>query len=98
MSLIEGNCRRSTGQRRGKRQLEDLIQHAAIDIDAVYADRERATCDPGDVLVISCDGKGIVMRPDALRTTTAQAAARSTTKLTTRLSQTLSRGRQRLPR
>jgi len=36
------------------------------------------------VLVLSCDGKGIVMRPDALRPATAAAAAKATGKLATR--------------
>jgi hypothetical protein len=40
----------------------------------------------GDVLVLSCDGKGIVMRPEALRKATKRAAGKATTKLVTRLS------------
>ena len=88
--------RRSTGQRLGKRQLEALAQRAAIDFDAFYEQRKGRTGEVGDVLVISCDGKGIVMRPDALRAATAQAAARSTTKLATRLSKGEKRNRKRM--
>jgi len=36
--------------------------------------------------VLTCDGKGIVMRPDALRSATAKAAASTWQKLATRLS------------
>jgi hypothetical protein len=48
------------------------------------------------VLVISCDGKGVVMRHDALRPATAKAAADGTTKLKTRLSKGEKRNRKRL--
>lgn len=37
------------------------------------------------MLVISADGKGIVMRPEALRPQTARKAQAATTKLKTRL-------------
>ncbi len=87
---------RSTGQRLGKRQLEELVQRAATDFDAFYEERQRTAGEPDDVLVISCDGKGVVMRPDALRAATAQAAARSTTKLATRLSKGEKRNRKRM--
>jgi len=48
------------------------------------------------VLVLSCDGKGIVMRADALRAATAKAAADSTTKLGARLSKGEKRNRKRM--
>jgi hypothetical protein len=88
--------RRGAGQRLGKRQLEALVQRAAADFDAFYEERKRAVGDPDDILVISCDGKGVVMRPDALRAATAQAAARSTNKLATRLSKGEKRNRKRM--
>jgi hypothetical protein len=47
-------------------------------------------------LVISADGKGIVMRPDALRPATAKAAAAATNKLKCRLSKGEKRNRKRL--
>jgi hypothetical protein len=45
------------------------------------------------VLVLSCDGKGIVMRPQALRPATARAA--TSHKLATRLSKGEQRHRKR---
>jgi len=48
------------------------------------------------VLVLSCDGKGVVMRPDALRPATAAAAARTAPKLATRLSKGEKRNRKRM--
>jgi hypothetical protein len=88
--------RRGTGQRLGKRQLEALVQRAATDFDAFYEERHLTAGHPDDLLVISCDGKGVVMRPDALRAATAQAAARSTNKLATRLSKGEKRNRKRM--
>lgn len=60
----------------GKRQVEDLTVNAATDIDAFYRTRIPTPCTAATLLVISADGKGIVMRPDALRPATQKAAAR----------------------
>jgi hypothetical protein len=48
------------------------------------------------VLVLSVDGKGIVMRPDALRDATRRAGQASATKLGSRLSKGEKRGRKRM--
>ena len=48
------------------------------------------------MLVISCDGKGIVMRPEALRPPTRKAAEAGSTKLATRLSKGEKRNRKRM--
>jgi hypothetical protein len=74
----------TSGQRLGKRQVEGLTARAAADFDAFYATRQPPAGVGGDVLVLSCDGKGILMRPDALRPATAAAAAKATGKLATR--------------
>lgn len=71
---------------------------AAVDVEAFYATR-AGLADEGteaDVLVLSADGKGIVMRPDALRPATAKAAAAATNKLECRLSKGEKRNRKRL--
>ncbi len=86
---------RCTGQVLGKRQVEQLAARAAVDFDDYYISRPPAT-DPDAVLVISCDGKGIVMRPEALRAATAKAAAAGNTKLATRLSKGEKRNRKRM--
>ncbi|MCA1707966.1 MAG: ISKra4 family transposase [Actinobacteria bacterium] len=77
---------RVSGQQLGNRQVEELTQRAAVDFDRFYAQRRRHLSLAGDVLVLSYDAKGVVMRPQALRAATAQAAARATPKLATRLS------------
>jgi len=48
------------------------------------------------VLALSCDGKGVVMRPDALRPATGKAAAKATPKLATRPSKAEKRHRKRM--
>jgi hypothetical protein len=66
---------RSTGQHVPKRQLEELVRRSAADFDAYYAGTDRQEAAAGDVVVISADGKGIVVRPGSLRPATAAAAA-----------------------
>ncbi len=87
---------RATGVRLGKRQVEQLAGRAAADIADFYAQRPPPAGASRDVLALSVDGKGIVMRPEALRPATAKAAASATTKLTTRLSKGEKRNRKRL--
>jgi len=54
---------RSTGVDLGKRQVQDLARRAAIDVEVFYDNKRREPGTGADVLVISADGKGIVMRP-----------------------------------
>lgn len=54
---------RATGTRVGRRQVEQLAARAAADVDSFYEAVEREGAEDDDVLVISADGKGIVMRP-----------------------------------
>src|SRR5947207_8244965 len=87
---------RATGVRVGKRQVEQLAQAAAVDVDSFYAGRCPGPRPESDLLVLSVDGKGIVMRPDALRESTAKTAAGSRHKLATRLSPGEKSGRKRM--
>jgi len=89
---------RATGVRLGKRQLEQLAARAAADFETFYChpSRSHATVTEGDLLVLSADGKGIVMRPDALRPATAKAAGQATAKLATRLSKGEKHNRKRM--
>jgi len=87
---------RTTGQRVGKRQVEALAGRAAADVEDFYDRAGRQVAADTDVLVLSVDGKGIVMRPDSLRPATAKAAAEGVTKLHTRLSKGEKRNRKRL--
>jgi len=87
---------RATGVKLGKRQVEELARRAAADVGAFYASRRPGPAPDEHVLVLTCDGKGIVMRPDALRPATAKAAARNGHKLATRLSPGEKHARKRM--
>jgi hypothetical protein len=87
---------RQTGQRLGKRQLRELAVAAARDFKAFYEQRERTPGGTEDVLVLSCDAKGVVMREGALRDQTRKQAQSSQTKLQTRLSKGEKRNRKRM--
>jgi hypothetical protein len=87
---------RATGVQIGKRQAEGLVRRAAMDVDAFYLWRVARPAPDGHPLVLTFDGKGIVMLPDALRPATAKAAAAAETKLATRLSPGEKNGRKRM--
>jgi hypothetical protein len=87
---------RDTGQPIGKRQVEELTRHAAKDVDAFYESAPRKPVAPADILVLSADGKGVVMRHDALRSATKAAAEKSSPKIATRLSKGEKRNRKRM--
>lgn len=61
----------------GKRRLEELVVAAAVDIAAYYTVKIPTPCTREMPLVIQVDGKGVVMRPEALREATRRAAAQS---------------------
>ena len=85
---------RATGVRVGQRQVEDLTVRAATDVDAFSTARDPGPAAGRDVLALTADAKGIVMRPDALREPTAKAA--TSRKLPTRLSRGEQRCRKRM--
>jgi hypothetical protein len=87
---------RATGVRVGKRQLEQLAQAAAVDVDSFYARTRPGSRPATDLLVLTADAKGIVMLPEALRETTRKTAAGSRHKLATRLSPGEKTGRKRM--
>jgi hypothetical protein len=66
-----------TGVRIGTRQLIELTQAGAQDVVGYYVARQVPTADPDHALVITADGKGIPVRPEALRPGTAKLAAKA---------------------
>ena len=60
----------------GQRQVESLARAAAVDFGAFYEQEPRPKAEEGEVVVISADAKGVVMRPEDLRPATAKAAHR----------------------
>lgn len=87
---------RVTGRALGKKQLRLLVQRAALDFDAFYDQRPRHLSIASDLVVLSCDGKGIVMRLEALREATRRAAQQADNKLKTRLSKGEKGNRKRM--
>lgn len=82
----------------GKRQVEEQARAAAVDFNAFYAETELAVAadETGDVLVITTDGKGVVMLPGSLRPATRKAARTAKRKLRSRLSKGEKKGRKRM--
>lgn len=77
-----------TGAHVPKRQFEELVIRAAQDFEAFYAERQAgARADPhaGSIVVLTVDGKGVVMRPEDLREPTQRAAAARAKTFTARL-------------
>ena len=77
-----------TGAHVPKRQFEELVIRAAQDFEAFYAERQAgARADPqaGSILVLTVDGKGVVMRPEDLREPRQRAAAARAKTFTARL-------------
>ena len=86
-----------TGKTMGKRQVEELVQHSAVDFDAFYAQRSPEAEKPSSsIMAISADGKGVVMLPRDLREPTRKAALGQTNKLAKRLSKGEKRNRKRM--
>ncbi|MEU2624941.1 ISKra4 family transposase [Streptomyces sp. NPDC007157] len=72
-AAIERRC----GKVLGKRRLKELVVASAVDIAAYYTAKIPTPCTREMPLVIQIDGKGVVMRPEALREATRRAAAKS---------------------
>ncbi len=80
-----------------KRQAEELVVEASTDFAAFYAQRAITPVQsPSTVLVMSQDGKGIVLRHDDLREATRKAAEKAQHTLSTRLSSGEKRYRKRM--
>lgn len=69
-----------------QRQTEELAARAARDFEAFYKSRPTTPTTMDDLLVLSFDGKGVVMRKDALRPATKKAAEKRQPRLDKRRS------------
>lgn len=94
---VAASVTKYTGGTVAKRQAEELAARAATDFDAFY---ETRTCDgpetSDDLLVLSLDAKGIVMRKEGLREATRRAAEQAKPKLGTRTSPGEKKNRKRM--
>jgi hypothetical protein len=73
----------ATGVRIGTRQIIEVARAAAVDATTFYTDRQVPAAGPGDALVITADGKGVPVRPEALRPGTAKQAAKQSAEAKT---------------
>ena len=87
-----------TGCALGRRQAQQLARAAAADFEDFYASRRRPPpgAAPGDVLVLSCDAKGIAVRPGELRPRAQRLAAKAVPRQDGRLSRGEVRTRKRM--
>jgi len=88
--------RETTGGHIPKRQSLKVVRDVAQDFEAYYRQYQHNQKEnTEDLLVLTFDGKGIVMRPDGLRKCTQQAAKKSK-KLNSRLSPGEKKDRKRM--
>lgn len=88
---------RATGTQIGKRQIEQLTERVAVDIEAYYRAQTPAACTDQTLLVASLDGKGIVMCSEHLREATLKAASvKGGNAMRTRLATCEKNGRKRM--
>ncbi|MCU0294283.1 MAG: ISKra4 family transposase, partial [Thermoanaerobaculaceae bacterium] len=85
-----------TGAELAKRQVEQLVRRAAQDFDAFYELRAPPAGSGGEVLVISVDGKGVVMRRSDLREATRKAAEARPPRFSHRLTKGEKRNAKRM--
>ena len=88
--------RSRTGCTLGTRQAQELVRAAAADFAGFYAAWPRPGPGTGQVLVLSCDAKGVRMRPGQLRPRAGRAARTAVPKQDGRLSQGEVRTRKRM--
>ncbi len=65
-----------SGAKIAKRQIEELAIAACVDFDAFYELRKREAEASRDLMIVTTDGKGIVMLPEHLREETRKRAAK----------------------
>jgi len=94
---VVAGMKRTPGGKVPKRQLEAMAIKASQDFETFYAANEAASPEPGkDLLILSVDGKGVVMREEGLRKATRKAAQKECHKLKTRLCRGEKRNRKRM--
>jgi len=78
---------KQSGTKVPKRQLEELVVRAAADFDDFYEQRSLgAAAAESSLMILSFDGKGVVMRHEDLRAATRKAAENRRHKFSNRLS------------
>lgn len=90
------HIKNTTGGKIAKRQCLELVQDMAQDFEGYYRQNRYVEAEPTtDLLVLTFDGKGVVMRPDSLRACTKKKAQHAK-KLNSRLSAGEKKDRKRM--
>lgn len=84
------------GLKLAKRQVEAAVVHELQDFNAFYDTRAGTPAPEGSLLVLTFDGKGVVMRTEGLRSETRKAAEKAKSKVEGRLSPGEKRNRKRM--
>lgn len=92
--VVVDRLARTTGAHVPKRQAEELTVRAAQDFEAFYDVQPRHQVSSDSLVVLTFDGKGVVMRPDGLREETRRRARSQ--KLRHRMSGGEKRNRKRM--
>jgi hypothetical protein len=90
---------RQTGVALSTRQVQEIIRSAACDFESFHEDQEHRpppSCEPGGVIGMECDAKGILTLPGQLRPDAARKAAKAVPKQDGRLSRGEVRTRKRM--
>ncbi|MEL7243872.1 MAG: ISKra4 family transposase [Cyanobacteria bacterium J06573_2] len=90
---------KTTAAKVGKRQVEELAGTSACDFDEFYNHQkvhEEQSKQTGEIVVISVDGKGVVMRTEDLRADTQKRALSNNKKLNKRLTKGEKRNSKRM--
>lgn len=91
------SVKRATAGTVPKRQAEQIVVEIAQDFESFSKTCQANVAEnTEDLLILTTDGKGVVMRPEALREPTRKAAAKDSHKLKTRLSPGEKRNRKRM--
>ena len=88
--------KRGTGASVSKRQVEQALVDGMVDFDAFYGREQTEKPAAEAFVVITVDGKGVVMRPEGLRPHTRKAAEKAEHKLKSRLSSGEKSNRKRM--
>jgi len=91
------NIDKTTGGKVPKRQAEEVAVRAAQDFEGFYSSRDtQGPEQTSDILVMTVDQKGVVMRKEDLRPATQKAAQKAVSRPGTRLSPGEKRNRKRM--
>jgi hypothetical protein len=83
-----GIIEKTTAVKIGKRQAEELAYYSACDFEEFYTQQQAQSSqlqETGEIVVISADGKGVVVRTEDLRADTQKRARETSKKLNKRI-------------